>query len=965
MTSYEVITPPCNRAIELNCNQLLTLFNHQRLDNIYLEQLDGEYVKVYFKLGSTWYFSLVAGNDIQIQQYLNVYVISRIGNGLSSGSTGPTGISGPTGPTGPSGSGIVGPTGPSGDASPIIGVTGPIGPTGYSPTGNIGVSGNQGTIGSIGSIGVIGNIGNTGPKGIDGSSGIIGSGGAIGLTGPTGFSSIGPMGTTGYTGNTGDTGSTGNTGATGPIGLTGPTNTIGYTGPSGVAPTGSSGSSGPTGAIGSTGASGVTGNVGPIGTVGAIGITGDTGSTGSTGVTGVTGVTGSTGSTGSTGVTGSTGPSPMGVTGSTGPSGATGPTGPMGPTGLTGPIGLIGPTGIDTGSTGVTGSTGPSPTGVTGSTGGSGVTGPTGGSVTGNTGPTGPTGVTGPAGPTGVTGPIPISVAFTSFVDEIFGSDSTGAYQRMDLPFRTIAAAYAATPTNSTIQVWPGNYNITTAMNSYPIRLYLTLGAVVDDTYNGSTWIFTTVIDGMGTYRKDVANGGTIYSDMTGIPPVSSNVTLRDLEIYLSGTSVSSPNVFQSNATIDVLNLRYPTNGFTLCASFDYILRYMFSYCTDTGIRDAYIASAKVIQIMGLSPPQNGRFVVQSGTVGAHLYGPISNYGPTAPLQDERYFVCNIAYGYIAMASYYAPQLGVYTYGIDSMLRIGGLYQLDYYVFNTSIELSILYLNMITWVSGSLQGHGSVAVNNYHIYDGTTSTILNISLDVLQMTIEGTLNIPMNNVVNIKIGYLLQNNVTNTPITVGTANSQFMFWTLWYNTNAGFVITNGTTTGIQAYLRTNKLTPLNNITWVQVPLNGPTQYQMNLKAMSIESPSFTVILMDTVGNITGIPTFGAITRINVLDYLSTGGPLVLTQSSTPIVYIAGRFKMNTSFPNFYTAAAPSTLVIADTGTIYLGAGPITLAPSLSITYQLQGYQCLNQTPFVVSSYVGSTAQRQTVDSGFI
>lgn len=89
-------------------------------------------------------------------------------------------------------------------------------------------------------------------------------------------------------------------------------------------------------------------------------------------------------------------------------------------------------------------------------------------------GPRGPIGATGPAGPAGPTGYK--SVNNTVFVDQAFGSDSTGLRERLDLPFQTITAAQTAALSGDTIHVFPGTYTDYN-LGKYGVSFYFSLGA--------------------------------------------------------------------------------------------------------------------------------------------------------------------------------------------------------------------------------------------------------------------------------------------------------------------------------------------------------------------------------------------------------------------------------------------------------------------------------------------------------
>lgn len=110
----------------------------------------------------------------------------------------------------------------------------------------------------------------------------------------------------------------------------------------------------------------------------------------------------------------------------TGPTGPTGPMGLMGIPGVTGPTGPTGPQGLD-----------------------------------GVTGPTGPTGLIGPTGPTGPQGSIEAN-PYNLYVQpsSLLGGDGS-----QENPFQTIEEALAVAKPNSTINLLPGTYPITSQLN--------------------------------------------------------------------------------------------------------------------------------------------------------------------------------------------------------------------------------------------------------------------------------------------------------------------------------------------------------------------------------------------------------------------------------------------------------------------------------------------------------------------
>jgi hypothetical protein len=96
------------------------------------------------------------------------------------------------------------------------------------------------------------------------------------------------------------------------------------------------------------------------------------------------------------------------------------------------------------------------PTGPTGPTGAAGTAVNTG--ATGNTGPTGPTGNTGPTGPTGPTGAFAPEGRVLK-VDQLYGSDVSGAADKYAYPFLTINGALSNAVAGEIVIVNPGTYN--------------------------------------------------------------------------------------------------------------------------------------------------------------------------------------------------------------------------------------------------------------------------------------------------------------------------------------------------------------------------------------------------------------------------------------------------------------------------------------------------------------------------
>ena len=337
-------------------------------------------------------------------------------------------------------------------------------------------------------------------SGIAGSTGATGSQGWQGPIGLTGESVTGAQGAYGPTGFQGNTGSQG---YQGPIGLTG-VGTTGFQGDTG--PQGYQGITGPQGAGGgATGFQGYQGITGPQG-VGTTGLQGNTGSQGDTGPQGYQGITGPQGAGGgATGSQGETGPQgDIGFQGETGPQGDIGFQGETGPQGNTGNYSpfyfqdTAPSTSLPIGSRWLDSSTGEELVLVNDETsiqwvqpyngGGGGA----GGGGVGTQGPQGVTGTIGETGPQGNTGPQGAAGGGSSYLytNVAFvhpdGDDGTAVIGDKGLPFQTIAGAFAALTTssslNAVIEVWPGtvysastyDYNETTPLTlSFNLTLYL------------------------------------------------------------------------------------------------------------------------------------------------------------------------------------------------------------------------------------------------------------------------------------------------------------------------------------------------------------------------------------------------------------------------------------------------------------------------------------------------------------
>ena len=195
----------------------------------------------------------------------------------------------------------------------------------------------------------------------------------------------------------------------------------------------------------------------------------------------------------------------------------------------------------DTGSTGATGAQGPAPTVTNIGSGCATITGT--GSTTicngtkGDTGATGATGATGPAGSNAT-----ISAGNTLFVDQVFGSDSTGF--RQYLPFKTIGAALTAAVSGDFIEVRPGTYSES--------GLSIPAGVTVE-----------------GTGRRRVVISATGIAQDTTMVTLGTGASIRRLSISMTSSShvylcaISRPNTgaFIEEVSISIDNTAAPAGG--------------------------------------------------------------------------------------------------------------------------------------------------------------------------------------------------------------------------------------------------------------------------------------------------------------------------------------------------------------------------------------------------------------------
>jgi hypothetical protein len=151
-------------------------------------------------------------------------------------------------------------------------------------------------------------------------------------------------------------------------------------------------------------------------------------------------------------------------------------------------IGPTGPTG-STGATGNTGATGPTgPTGPTGATGAA-------STVTGPTGPTGATGTTGATGPTGPSGVISVSSPITNSGTSTSATigitvGSTGGVQAWNINLDNIAAVAGTGFLKKTgTSTWGLDSNTYITSPSTPSTYDIL-------SYNGTTWVTTSSLDG-------------------------------------------------------------------------------------------------------------------------------------------------------------------------------------------------------------------------------------------------------------------------------------------------------------------------------------------------------------------------------------------------------------------------------------------------------------------------------------
>jgi hypothetical protein len=165
------------------------------------------------------------------------------------------------------------------------------------------------------------------------------------------------------------------------------------------------------------------------------------------------------------------------------------------------------------------------PTGPTGPTGVAGTAVNTG--ATGNTGPTGPTGNTGPTGPTGPTGAFAPEGRVLK-VDQLYGSDVSGAADKYAYPFLTINGALSNVAAGETVYVLPGTYNEKITM---PSSVALRGANVQTVTVQQSNTTSNTTLLTMGSNCR--------VEDMTFTLTSASDVSLTGVD-WPSGTPLTS-----------------------------------------------------------------------------------------------------------------------------------------------------------------------------------------------------------------------------------------------------------------------------------------------------------------------------------------------------------------------------------------------------------------------------------------
>jgi hypothetical protein len=306
---------------------------------------------------------------------------------------------------------------------------------------------------------------------------------------------------------------------------------------------------------GSSSYSSCSGGRGPPGPPGARGPPGPPG--GLPGPPGPQGPPGQNGTNGTNGANGQDGaPGPQGPPGQNGTNGQDGPPGPQGPPGQNGTNGTNGIDGTN-GTNGIDGTNGTN--GIDGTNGTNGIDGTNGtNGIDGTNGQDGAPGAPGPQGPPGPPGPPAIARLFHSAVYvDIFGDDSTGSVQDINLPFATLQSAInAILAVQIPGEVWtinlgdgifagvalPSNINIT-GMSTGSIIQGLTLAG------DGSNTIFNVTIvgarpslsvDGVGIYTVD----SCILSNTTQDPLIritNGKLIVKNSQlnaVYKTGTSV-------------------------------------------------------------------------------------------------------------------------------------------------------------------------------------------------------------------------------------------------------------------------------------------------------------------------------------------------------------------------------------------------------------------------------------------
>lgn len=152
----------------------------------------------------------------------------------------------------------------------------------------------------------------------------------------------------------------------------------------------------------------------------------------------------------------------------------------------------------------------------------------------------------------------------TLFVDQQYGNDATGVRERRDLPYQTMAGAYADAIGGDTIHVFPGNYIEALVVSLPNMKFYLENGVTIN---SSNAPIFTFIdtlqeydVSGHGYLITDLVNGGII-----SIPNGGVGVTLKASRILVNGAATA----FRvTNCPLDVDVPQVLSNN-ALCRLFD------------------------------------------------------------------------------------------------------------------------------------------------------------------------------------------------------------------------------------------------------------------------------------------------------------------------------------------------------------------------------------------------------------